>query len=105
MWILFQFSIPLVPSTGALKMRGRTRRDALLAWIDRIALATVCAIAVIMWPGPAAARAQGKRATEYPESNVPGVGLATFGRLLSSSRHGCVATSNALDNQLKISSG
>jgi TRAP-type C4-dicarboxylate transport system substrate-binding protein len=105
MWILFQFSIPLVPSTGAPNMRGRTRHDARLAWIDRIALATVCAIALAMPSVPAFAQAQWKMATEYPENNISGVGLATFGRLLSSSTQGSVATSNAFDNQLKISSG
>ena len=44
-------------------------------------------------------------ATEYPESNISGIGLATFGKLVAQSTHGIVKTSNAFDNELKISSG
>ncbi len=44
-------------------------------------------------------------ATEYPESNISGVGLATFGQLVSSETHGSVTTLNGFDNQMKISSG
>jgi len=44
-------------------------------------------------------------ATEYPESNISGVGLATFGKLLASSTHGYLTTVNAFDNEMKISSG
>ncbi len=42
--------------------------------------------------------------TEYPESNISGVGLATFGKLLASKTGGAVATANGFDNQMKISS-
>jgi TRAP-type transport system periplasmic protein len=44
-------------------------------------------------------------ATEYPESNISGVGLATFAKLLASNSHGALATVNAFDNEMKISSG
>jgi TRAP-type C4-dicarboxylate transport system substrate-binding protein len=44
-------------------------------------------------------------ATEYPESNISGVGLATFGKFVSSKTNGSVMTENGFDNQMKISSG
>jgi len=44
-------------------------------------------------------------ATEYPESSISGVGLATFGKLLASNTHGYLTTVNAFDNEMKISSG
>jgi TRAP-type C4-dicarboxylate transport system substrate-binding protein len=44
-------------------------------------------------------------ATEYPQSNISGVGLATFSRLVSARTNGAVTTANAFDNELKISSG
>jgi TRAP-type C4-dicarboxylate transport system substrate-binding protein len=43
-------------------------------------------------------------ATEYPESNISGVGLATFGKAVSSNTHGSLTTLNAFDNEVKISS-
>jgi TRAP-type transport system periplasmic protein len=42
--------------------------------------------------------------TEYPESNISGVGLATFGKLLASKTGGAGATANGFGNQMKISS-
>jgi TRAP-type C4-dicarboxylate transport system substrate-binding protein len=51
------------------------------------------------------AQARWKMATEYPESNISGVGLATFGKLLSANTHGSLTTLNAFDNEMKISSG
>jgi TRAP-type C4-dicarboxylate transport system substrate-binding protein len=44
-------------------------------------------------------------ATEYPQSNISGVGLATFARLVSARTNGFVTTENAFDNELKISAG
>lgn len=44
-------------------------------------------------------------ATEYPQSNISGVGLATFAKLVSARTNGFVTTENAYDNELKISSG
>src|ERR1700758_4782997 len=43
-------------------------------------------------------------ATEYPASNISGIGLTTFGQLVSSYTSGFVTTTNSLDNELKISS-
>lgn len=43
--------------------------------------------------------------TEYPQSNISGTGLATFGELVAAKTSGAVTTVNAYDNQLKITSG
>jgi TRAP-type C4-dicarboxylate transport system substrate-binding protein len=88
-------------------MHFEKRRNAPLAWIDRIALTTACAIALALVDPSvsASAQIQWRMATEYPESNISGVGLATFEKLLSSNTQGSLTTSNAFDNELKISSG
>lgn len=87
-------------------MHFQTRRNTPLAWIDRIAFTTACAIALVLGEPsvPAFAQAQWKMATEYPESNISGVGLATFGKTVSSNTHGSLTTLNAFDNEMKISS-
>ncbi len=81
--------------------------DWTAARVHRIILVAACAIAVFVAesPTPASAQVLWKMATEYPESNISGVGLATFGKILSSKSHGSVTTSNAFDNELKVSSG
>ena len=43
-------------------------------------------------------------ATEYPENNISGIGLVTFGKLLSAKTQGALTTVTAFDNELKISS-
>lgn len=43
-------------------------------------------------------------ATEYPASNISGIGLTTFGQMVSSYTSGFVTTTNSLDNELHISS-
>jgi TRAP-type C4-dicarboxylate transport system substrate-binding protein len=58
-----------------------------------------------MIPAPAIAQVRWKMATEYPESNISGVGLATFGKLLASNTQGSVTTVNGFDNEMKTSSG
>jgi TRAP-type transport system periplasmic protein len=78
------------------------------AWrVERGFRIAVCAIALVVGiiPVPAIAQVQWKMATEYPESNISGVGLVTFGKLLASNTHGHLATVNAFDNEMKISSG
>ncbi len=96
--------------TSGVNELPRTRRN--LHWraarkLDRLACTAACAIALLVGVPPAAAlaQAQWKMATEYPESNISGVGLATFGQLVSSETHGSVTTLNGFDNQMKISSG
>jgi TRAP-type C4-dicarboxylate transport system substrate-binding protein len=44
-------------------------------------------------------------ATEYPQSSISGIGLASFGRRVSARTNGFVTTANAFDNALKIGSG
>ena len=67
----------------------------------------MCAIALLAGaiPVPAVAQVQWKMATEYPENNISGVGLTTFGKLLALKTNGYVTTVNAFDNAMKISSG
>jgi TRAP-type C4-dicarboxylate transport system substrate-binding protein len=79
-----------------------------LAWrVERGFFIAVCAIALVVGviPVPAIAQVQWKMATEYPESNISGVGLTTFGKLLASNTHGYLTTVNAFDNEMKVSSG
>jgi TRAP-type transport system periplasmic protein len=87
-------------------MHSRTTR-AMQAWRFERFLIAVCAIALVAWviPVPAIAQVQWKMATEYPESNISGVGLSTFGTLVASTTHGYLTTVNAFDNEMKISSG
>src|SRR5258708_23504856 len=85
-----------------------TTRKMHRAWIgDRRVFVVVCAIALVrgMTPTPAIAQVRWKMATEYPESNISGVGLATFGKLLASNTQGSVTTVNGFDNEMKTSSG
>jgi TRAP-type C4-dicarboxylate transport system substrate-binding protein len=89
-------------------MHSPATRNMHRAWIvDRRVFIAVCAIALFggMVPTPAIAQVQWKMATEYPESNISGVGLATFGKLLASNTQGSVTTVNGFDNETKISSG
>ena len=55
--------------------------------------------------GPALAQARWVMATEYPQSNISGIGLATFARLVAAKTNGAVVPANAFDNELKITSG
>ncbi len=91
-------------------MRHRTTRDRHrpIAWsAGRSAVIAVCAIAWILGaiPAPAIAQVQWKMTTEYPESNISGVGLATFGKLLAAHTHGLVTTANGFNNEMKIGAG
>ena len=85
----------------------RSKDRPLASRVDRRVFIVACAIALVVGaiPAPAIAQAQWKMATEYPESNISGVGLATFGKLLASNTHGSLTTANAFDNEMKISSG
>jgi TRAP-type transport system periplasmic protein len=68
--------------------------------------AALCAIALVVGvvPVPAMAQVQWKMATEYPESNISGVGLATFGKFVAARTNGYLTTVTAFDNAMKISS-
>ena len=50
------------------------------------------------------AQATWRMATEYPQSNISGTGLATFAKLLTARTHGLVAATVAFDNEAKITS-
>ena len=67
---------------------------------------SLCAAVLVvgLLPGTAVAQVQWKMTTEYPESNISGIGLVTFGKLLSSKTQGMLTTVTAFDNELKISS-
>lgn len=43
--------------------------------------------------------------TEYPETNISGIGLTTFANRVAERTHGLVTVANAFDNELKINSG
>jgi TRAP-type transport system periplasmic protein len=91
-------------------MRHRTARDRHrpTAWsAGQRAVIAACAIASILGaiPAPAIAQVQWKMATEYPQSNISGVGLATFEKLVASYTHGLVTTVNGFNNEMKIGAG
>jgi TRAP-type transport system periplasmic protein len=54
---------------------------------------------------PSSAQVQWQLATEYPASNISGVGLATFSTLVASKTNGFVTVATAFDNAAKIASG
>jgi TRAP-type C4-dicarboxylate transport system substrate-binding protein len=58
----------------------------------------------VVLPVTALAQVQWKMTTEYPESNISGIGLVTFGKLLSSKTQGVLTTVTAFDNEMKITS-
>ena len=73
--------------------------------VSRRAVLVACAIALIfaVFPAAAFAQVQWKMTTEYPESNISGIGLVTFGKLLSAKTQGALTAVTAFDNELKIS--
>ena len=77
-------------------------------WLaTRMTLIGFCAVAsvIAVLPGAAAAQVQWNMATEYPASNISGVGLTTFAKFLASDTHDFVKTVNHFDNAMKIGSG
>jgi TRAP-type C4-dicarboxylate transport system substrate-binding protein len=74
--------------------------------VSRRVCAVACATALIfaVLPAAAVAQVQWKMTTEYPESNISGIGLVTFGKLLSSKTQGSLTVMAAFDNEMKISS-
>ena len=62
------------------------------------------ALIFVVLPATAFAQIQWKMTTEYPESNISGIGLVTFGKLLSSKTLGALTTATAFDNEMKITS-
>src|SRR5882724_12986411 len=76
------------------------------SFFSRRVASVACAMALMFAALPAAAFAQvqWKMTTEYPESNISGIGLVTFGKLLSSKTQASLTTVTAFDNELKINS-
>ena len=91
--LAFPWSASVTSDSGAFRLRKSLLRAV-------YALALVLGVL----PATASAQAQWKMVTEYPESNISGVGLATFGKLVASETHGAVTTANGFDNEMKISS-
>lgn len=80
---------------------------SLTSRIARRAVATgvVACILMTALTGLAVAQVRWVMATEYPASNISGVGLTTFARSVSARTNGAMSVATALDNELKISSG
>jgi TRAP-type C4-dicarboxylate transport system substrate-binding protein len=72
--------------------------------LSRTCAALVFAIAVAFCAGPAAAQVNWRMTTEYPQDNISGIGLVTFSKRVTERTGGWVTTSNAFDNELKITS-
>lgn len=70
-------------------------------WVGGLCAA---AFAIGLLPATALAQVQWKMTTEYPQNNISGIGLVTFGKLLSSKTQDALTTVTAFDNELKISS-
>ena len=54
---------------------------------------------------PALAQITWQMSTEYPQTNISGVGLTTFAKFVSSQTDGFVTAKTSFNNELKISSG
>src|SRR2546429_6385524 len=66
--------------------------------------AVVALAAALAFPAPATSQVSWQMATEYPQSNISGIGLATFAKLVSTHTGGRVIATIAYDNELKITS-
>jgi TRAP-type C4-dicarboxylate transport system substrate-binding protein len=75
--------------------------NALIGAWAAVIIAGVLALAA----APASAQVTWRMTTEYPQSNISGVGLVTFSKLVAERTGGFVITTTAFDNELKISSG
>lgn len=91
----------LLPSSRAAVIRPVITRAALVLG----AFVSCCWIAGAT---PSFAQVSGQviwqMATEYPQSSLSGSGLSTFGKLMAARTKGFVTTTNAFDNELKITS-
>src|SRR6201996_9113127 len=64
----------------------------------------LCAAVLVLSALPASAQVTWRMATEYPESNISGIGLVTFAKLVAERTDGFVTAAPAFDNELKITS-
>jgi TRAP-type transport system periplasmic protein len=88
-------------------MLATHRRGPLQGIAKRMTLIGFCAAAsvIAVLPTAACAQVQWNMATEYPASNISGVGLTTFAKLVAANTHDFVKTVNGFDNTMKIGSG
>ena len=70
-----------------------------------VAAGVLACILTATLTGLAVAQVRWVMATEYPASNISGVGLTTFARSVAAHTNGAVSVATALDNELKITSG
>ncbi|MGY8711129.1 TRAP transporter substrate-binding protein [Bradyrhizobium sp. 18BD] len=54
---------------------------------------------------PAIAQVNWRMTTEYPQSNISGIGLSTFADRVAARTNGFVTVANSFDNELKVNSG
>jgi len=88
-------------------MRGAPlTTDSAAVRLRKPVLRAVCAFVLIfgLLSGTALAQSQWKMTTEYPENNISGIALVTFGKLLTSKTLGALTTVTAFDNEMKITS-
>jgi TRAP-type C4-dicarboxylate transport system substrate-binding protein len=94
-------------SVIAMRSRLHSRAHAVSA-LPRICVALVFAAAVALCAEPAPAQVTSpvtwRMTTEYPETSISGIGLATFSKRVAERTGGFVITSNTFDNELKINS-
>jgi TRAP-type transport system periplasmic protein len=64
--------------------------------------AAVALAAALAFPAPATSQVSWQMTTEYPQSNISGIGLATFAKLVSAYTDGRLTATIAYDNELKI---
>ncbi|MCC8978932.1 TRAP transporter substrate-binding protein [Bradyrhizobium acaciae] len=64
----------------------------------------ICAALLCLFEQPALAQVTWQMATEYPQTNISGVGLTTFSKLISAHTNGFVTVRTSFDNELKIGS-
>lgn len=86
----------------------QSRRPPALSTLIRSIRAVVLAAGLMLFAAPATAQVKTqvawRMATEYPQSNVSGIGIVTFARLVSERTGGVVSVAPAFDNGLKITS-
>lgn len=62
-------------------------------------------LALVLSAAPAMAQVNWRMTTEYPQSNISGIGLTSFADRVAARTNGFVTVANAFDNELKINSG
>ena len=62
-------------------------------------------VALVLSAAPAMAQVNWRMTTEYPQSNISGIGLTSFADRVAARTNGFVTVASAFDNELKINSG